>query len=62
MEYLAAVQGLEFHRPLTSSGPLEEAVARLRQRVPRLEDDRILAPDIDAAADLVIDLGELLRD
>ncbi len=60
MEYLAAAQALEFHRPLRSSPPLEVAVARLRERVPRLEDDRLMAPDIAAAADLVADLGGLV--
>jgi histidine ammonia-lyase len=39
--------------PLTSSPPLERARARLRERVPRLDHDRYLAPDITAAADLV---------
>jgi histidine ammonia-lyase len=59
MEYLAAAQGLEFSRPLTSSDAIEAAVARLRDRVPRLEDDRYLAPDISAAAEIVEGLGEL---
>jgi len=39
--------------PLTSSPPLERARVRLRERVPRLEHDRYLAPDIATAADLV---------
>jgi len=59
MEYLGAVQGLEFHRPLRSSDALEAAVDRLRERVPRLEDDRFMAGDIAAAADLVPTLGPL---
>jgi histidine ammonia-lyase len=59
MEYLAAVQALEFQRPLRTSQPLEVAAARLRERVPRLEDDRFMAPDINAAADLVPLLGPL---
>jgi histidine ammonia-lyase len=61
MEYLASVQALEFHRPLRTSEPLERAVGRLRARVPRLEDDRILAPDIDAACELVTDLVDVLE-
>ena len=40
-------------RPLASSPPLERARARLRECVPRLDDDRYLAPDIAAATDLV---------
>ncbi len=61
MEYLASAQGLEFQRPLRSSDSLEKAVSRLRERVPRLEDDRYLAPDVNAAIELVSSLGELVR-
>jgi histidine ammonia-lyase len=60
MEYLGAVQALEFHRPLRSSPALELAVERLRARVPRLEEDRYLAPDIEAATELVPGLADLL--
>jgi histidine ammonia-lyase len=56
MEYLAAVQAVEFHRPLATSRTLEEAVASLRARVPRLEDDRYLADDMAAAAALIREL------
>lgn len=53
IELLAGAQGLEFHAPLASSPPLERVRVALRERVPRLADDRFLAPDIAAAADLV---------
>ena len=53
IELIAAAQGCDFHLPLTSSPPLERARARLRERVPRLDHDRYLAPDLAAAADLV---------
>jgi histidine ammonia-lyase len=53
IELIAAAQGCDFHAPMTSSPPLERVRARLRERVPRLERDRYLAPDIAAAADLV---------
>jgi histidine ammonia-lyase len=59
MEFLAAVQALEFERPLKTSPPLEVAAARLRERVPRLEEDRYMAPDIAVAAELVPSLGPL---
>jgi histidine ammonia-lyase len=59
MEYLAAVQALEFQRPLRTSPALEEAASRLRERVPRLEDDRYMAPDMAVAAELVPTLGSL---
>lgn len=53
IELLAAAQGCDFHAPITSSAPLERVRARLRDRVPGMEHDRYLAPDIAAAADLV---------
>ncbi len=53
IELIAAAQGCDFHRPLASSAPLERARARLRERVPQLDCDRYLAPDIAAAAELV---------
>ncbi len=59
MEYLAAVQALEFQRPLRTSPPLEAAAERLRKSVPRLEDDRSMAADIEAASRLVPTLGPL---
>jgi histidine ammonia-lyase len=59
MEYLAAAQGLEFHRPLTTSPPLEAAVARLRERVPPLVEDRVMSDDMAAAAELVAGLDPL---
>ena len=49
IEYLAAAQGIEFHRPLTSSTAIEAAHARLRERVAPWDADRIMAPDIVAA-------------
>jgi histidine ammonia-lyase len=53
IELLAAAEGIEFHRPLKSSGPLEVAHAALRNRVLRFEQDRFFAPAIEAAAALV---------
>ena len=53
IEWLAAAQGIEFHRPLRSSSAIEALHARLREKVPRLEVDRRMAPDIDAATALV---------
>lgn len=53
IEWLAAAQGLEFHRPLRSSAALEALHAQLRAHVPRLAEDRLMAPDIAAATALV---------
>jgi histidine ammonia-lyase len=49
-ELICACQGLEFHRPLRSTGMLEGALARVRDRVPRVEEDRSLAGELDALA------------
>jgi histidine ammonia-lyase len=53
IELLAAAEGIEFHRPLKTSEPLEAAHAKLRARVPRMAQDRFFAPAIEAAAALV---------
>jgi histidine ammonia-lyase len=55
IEALAAAQGIHFHRPLTSSPPIEAAIARLRSTVPPWGTDRAMAPDIAAARGLVED-------
>ena len=53
IELLAAAQGIEFLRPMTSSAALEEAHSLLRSEVPALTQDRYLAPDIAHAAAMV---------
>jgi histidine ammonia-lyase len=55
IEWLAAAQGIEFHRPLTSSTHLEHVHARLRENVPAFDEDRFFAPDIEAARRMVMD-------
>jgi histidine ammonia-lyase len=50
-ELVCAVQGLEFHRPLRSTEALEAAVAKLRERVPRVEEDRSLAAELASLAE-----------
>jgi histidine ammonia-lyase len=54
VELLAAVQGLEFHRPLKSSATLEKVVKRLRGEVRHYDADRFFAPDIARAKALVM--------
>jgi histidine ammonia-lyase len=46
IELLAAAQGVEFHRPLRTSVPLEEAMATIRVAVPFYEGDRYMADDL----------------
>ncbi len=53
IEYLAAVQGCEFHAPLASSAALEAARALLRAAVPPLDEDRHFHPDMEAANALI---------
>ncbi|PIF90287.1 histidine ammonia-lyase [Acidovorax sp. 62] len=48
VEAMAAAQGMEFDRSLKSSPLIEAQFAAIRQRVSFLEQDRYLAPDIDA--------------
>ena len=50
IELMCAAQGLEFRRPLRASREVERAHAAVRAIVPRLEQDRTLAPDIEALA------------
>jgi histidine ammonia-lyase len=49
-ELACACQGLEFHRPLRSTPALEEAVARVRAIIPRVEEDRSLARELGELA------------
>jgi histidine ammonia-lyase len=53
IELLAACQGCDFHGELASSEPLEAVRRLVRSEVPHLEDDRLMAPDIAAAAAMV---------
>ncbi|MGV8987868.1 MAG: histidine ammonia-lyase [Cypionkella sp.] len=58
VEAITAAQGIDFRAPLTTSAPLAKVVARLRQDVATLGDDRYMAPDLAAAAALIAS-GEL---
>ena len=53
VEYLAAVQGIDFRRPLESTRSIEDAVEILRQEVPFLSKDRVFTPDIQKATRLL---------
>ena len=60
VEAICAAQGIDFRAPLLTSPPLQAVVARLRQDVATLGDDRYLAPDLAAAAALIAS-GTLAR-
>jgi histidine ammonia-lyase len=53
VEAMCGAQGVEFRAPLATSAALQRVVARLRQDVATMGDDRYLAPDLAAAAALV---------
>lgn len=60
IELMAAAQGCEFHAPLTTSAPLQRAIAALRVRVPFLRQDEAMHAHIAAATELVRS-GEIVR-
>ena len=53
IELLAGAQGCDFHAPLASSPAIESIRASLRTRVPMLENDRHMAPDMATATALI---------
>jgi len=54
IELLAAAQGLDMRRPLTTSARLEEIHAAVRSRAGYLESDRFMAPDLEVVRDAVL--------
>jgi len=58
VEYLAAVQGLDFRAPLQGSEIIEQAKAILRETVCFYDKDRYFAPDIVEASAIISD-GDL---
>jgi histidine ammonia-lyase len=53
IELMCGAQALEFLRPLRPGQGVEAAYRIVRSRIAPLEEDRVLAPDIAAAAELV---------
>jgi histidine ammonia-lyase len=53
IELLCAAQALEFRKPLRPGRGVQRAYEVLRERIGALEDDRVLGPEIEAAAALV---------
>ena len=58
IELLAACQGLEFHKPLTTSPALQAIYKKIRTIVSPYDTDRYFAPDIAIIKDNVL-LGEI---
>ncbi|WP_420406349.1 histidine ammonia-lyase [Nisaea sp.] len=57
VELLCAAQGIEFRAPLKTSAPLQDVISAIRKVSPSLTDDREVAADIEAVAELVSDLS-----
>ena len=55
IELLAACQGVEFHRPLRSSAPLEAALADVRGVSARVVRDRPLSGDIQVLQQMILE-------
>jgi histidine ammonia-lyase len=50
---MCAAQGVEYRRPLRAARAVEHGVGLVRELVPTLTQDRVLAPDIAVLADAV---------
>jgi histidine ammonia-lyase len=53
IEALMAAQGIDMRAPLKTSPRLQQALTAIRAKAPFLATDRPVAPDIEAAAQLV---------
>ncbi len=53
VELMAAAQGIDFCRPLTTSDPLEQALAQVRSVAPRVTEDRFFGPEIEYVAEQI---------
>ncbi|MCB0704807.1 MAG: histidine ammonia-lyase [Saprospiraceae bacterium] len=51
IEFMTAAQAMEFRRPAKSSPAIEKILSNYRKLVPKLEEDRILAPDMEKTID-----------
>ena len=50
---LVGIDALEMRRPLRSGKRLEDRVASIRKVIPAAGGDRVLSPEIEAAAELI---------
>jgi histidine ammonia-lyase len=60
IEILCAAQGLEYRKPLLPSPKIQAVVSHIREEVPPLASDRIIADEIETVARMVA-TGELLE-
>jgi histidine ammonia-lyase len=61
IELMYGAQALEFRRPNTFSDIIEENFRIIREKVAKLEDDRILKDDINAMINLVVNQTFILK-
>ena len=61
IELMYAAQALEFRRPNTFSDIIEENFKIIREKVPKLENDRLLKDDINAMINLVVNRTFILK-
>jgi len=61
IELMYGAQALEFRRPNTFSDIIEENFKIIREKVSKLEEDRILKDDINAMIDLVVNRAFILK-
>jgi len=59
VELLCAAQGIDFRNPLKTSNTLQRVVARVREDVATMGEDRYLAPDLARATQMVAN-GDIL--
>ena len=57
---LCATQGIEKRLPLLTSKKLQNVILHLRRNIPRLENDRYMATDIEAGSNMIQDKEILL--
>jgi histidine ammonia-lyase len=57
IELLCAAQGVDFHRPLQPGAGCRRTLRLIRRQVPPLDQDRMLAPDIEQVHGLVASGG-----
>ncbi len=55
IELMCAAQGIDFHAPLKTSAPLQALHQQIRKEVPFYQKDRLLAPDIEALGQRVLE-------
>ena len=54
IELMAAAQGVELRKPLETSPRLREAMNAIRARAAFLDEDRYIAPEMEAVTQLVL--------